>query len=197
MNSNMIEKIKNNCIQMLNQRGYSIINDKNIILNYKEDNIDDNKTQNIENINNIYDNILALKKNGDNIIVFFIKNTSFDTKGIREILSIMNSNKINHSVVVYKEKVTPVTLGIIEQIEDMKIELFSENELQFNITKHRLQPIFEKISLEDSKNIINKLGTRLPILKKDGPISRFYDYDRGDVIRVIRKNGYITYRIVK
>jgi len=38
-----------------------------------------------------------------------------------------------------------------------------------------------------------KYGT----LRLDRPIARFYDYKRGDVIRIKRSDGYINYRIVK
>jgi DNA-directed RNA polymerase subunit H (RpoH/RPB5) len=34
-------------------------------------------------------------------------------------------------------------------------------------------------------------------MRKDDPIVKFYDYQKGDLIKIIRKNGYITYRIVK
>ena len=40
-------------------------------------------------------------------------------------------------------------------------------------------------------------GIKFGILRLDRPISRFYDYQKGDVIRITRNDGYINYRIVK
>ena len=84
------------------------------------------------------ENIMALKPDGSQIIVFFNESPSFDTKSMKEVLSVMNESCVVHSIVVYKDKVTPATKSTLEQCDDMKIELFAEEDLQINITKHML-----------------------------------------------------------
>jgi len=116
---------------------------------------------------------------------------------MKEIFSIMSERNVEHSIVIYKDKVTPATKSTLEQTEDMKIELFAEEDLQINITKHRLQPIFEKLKDEEAMEFKKKYGLKFGILRVDRPIARFYDYVRGDVIRITRPDGYINYRIVK
>jgi hypothetical protein len=96
------------------------------------------------------ENIMALKPDGSQIIVFFNESPSFDTKSMKEVLSVMNESCVVHSIVVYKDKVTPATKSTLEQCDDMKIELFAEEDLQINITKHRLQPVFEKLKDEEA-----------------------------------------------
>ena len=47
---------------------------------------------------------------------------------------------------------------------------------------------------------LKKYGIKHGILRHDKPISRFYNYSKGDVIRIHRKENnsdYITYRIVR
>lgn len=164
------ERAKEICLEMLSQRKYKIVDTENII---------------------------ALKPNGKQVIVFFNEASSFDTKSMKEIFSIMSERGVDHSIVVYRDKVTPATKSTLEQTEDMKIELFAEEDLQINITKHRLQPIFEKLEDEDANKFKKIHGLKFGVLRVDKPIARFYDYVRGDVIRITRSDGYINYRIVK
>jgi DNA-directed RNA polymerase subunit H (RpoH/RPB5) len=164
------ERARQVCLEMLLQRGYSIID---------------------------AENMTCLKPDGNQAIVFFNESPSFDTKSMKEIFSVMSETGVNHSIVVYKDKVTPATKSTLEQSEDMKIELFAEEDLQFNITKHRLQPIFEKLSEDEATEFKKTFGMKYGTLRLDRPISRFYDYKRGDVIRIKRSDGYINYRIVK
>jgi len=164
------ERIKNTILEMLEQRGYTIVDT---------------------------DNIMAIKPDGTQIIVFFNESPSFDTKSMKEVLSVMNEAGVVHSIVVYKDKVTPATKSTLEQCDDMKIELFAEEDLQINITKHRLQPIFEKLKDEQAIEFKKTFGLKFGVLRVDRAISRFYDYSKGDVIRITRPDGYINYRIVK
>ena len=69
----------------------------------------------------------------------------------------------------------------------MEFELFSIDDLQYNITKHVLQPKFERLSEKEAQDFKKSYGIKFPVLRKDDPISRFYNYKRGDVIRVKRK----------
>ena len=107
---------------------------------------------------------------------------------------------VSHCIIVYRDSATPVAKKIVEESKDINIELFTEEELQYNITKHYLVP---KHELEYKKgtvacaNFKKKYGDDIPIIMKSDPISRFYGYERGDIIKVTRKNGYVMFRIVK
>ena len=43
----------------------------------------------------------------------------------------------------------------------------------------------------------NNMVIDFPLLRRDDPISKFYGYNRGDVIKITRPNNYISYSIVK
>ena len=164
----------NTCLEILNQRNCNIVND------------DINKLR-----------IIAIKPNGNKIGVIFNNSSKFDTKSVKDTMIIMSEMKIKHSIVVYEDSITSAVKNSLNQLTDIKIELFSEEDLQYNITKHRLQPLFEKVPLKESEIFKKKYGTKFGTLKYDKPISRFYDYEKGDLIRITRKNNYITYRIVR
>jgi DNA-directed RNA polymerase subunit H (RpoH/RPB5) len=159
-------------LEMLEQRGYKVIE--------KEE-----------------DRIIALKQDQSKVVVFFSDSVKFNVKNIQMYITIMDELNIFHSIIVYKEGVTAFTKKAIEQSLEMTFELFAEEDLQYNITKHRLQPKFELLSQKDGEKFKKEFGVKFKVLRKDDPISKFYYYEKGDVIRIIHKNGYIDYRIVK
>ena len=162
------------CLEMLQQRGYDIID------------------QDKENLR-----VTALKHDGNQMMVFFNNAPKFDAKSLKETIAMMNEIGITHSLVVYREGVTAATKNTLNQSLEMRIELFAEEDLQFNITKHRLQPKFERMEEKEGDVFKKKYGIKFGTLRVDRPISRFYDYKRGDVIRITRPGGYVNFRIVK
>ena len=76
-------------------------------------------------------------------------------------------------------------------------ELFAMEDLQYNIINHKLQPKFTRLNDKDCKDFKEKYGTKFPIMRKNDPVSCFFGYNKGDIIKIERKSGYITYRIVK
>lgn len=161
-------------IEMIGQRGYTDLD------------IQDN------------DRVIAKKPDGKWMIIFLSTVSKFNVKCMSEYISITNEIGIKHLLIIYKDGVTSSTKKAIEQLQDdIYVELFAEENLQFNITKHRLQPVFQKLNEQENKEFKVKYGLKFPIMKKDDPVACFYDYKKGDIIRIIRKTGIIDYRVVK
>ena len=167
-----MERAYNTCLEMMEQRNYEIIN--------KEE-----------------DQIVALKPDGNQIIVFLSDSLKFNVKNIQMYITIMDEMQIFHAIIVYKETITAFTKKAIEESLEMTFELFAVEDLQYNITKHILQPKFECLPTEESTKFKKQYGNRFPTLRRDDPISRFYGYNKGDVIKITRPNNYISYSIVK
>ena len=173
----IMEKAHQVCLEMLEQREYSIIEDEP-------------------------DRIIALKPNNKQMIVFFSDTPKFNVKNIQVYISIMNDLEIFHAIIIYQDGVTSFTKKTIDQSLEMYFELFAVEDLQYNITKHSLQPTFERLPPKDATQFKKDFGLKFGTMKSDDPISLFYDYTKGDVIRISRqskhsKTPYITYRIVK
>lgn len=164
------------CLEMFNQRGYEIVEQ------------DDER-------------ILAIKEDGNQICAFISKNmTKFNVDRIQEYISMIKKMDIWHCIIVYKDSATPIAKKVVEDSKEIIIELFNEDELQYNITKHFLVPLHELLYKKKSKEcdtFKKKYSDKFPVILKTDPIARFYFYDKGDIIRITRKDGYITYRIVK
>ncbi len=170
-----MERAHQVCLEMLNQREYSIIEDEP-------------------------DRIIALKPDNKQMIVFFSDSPKFNVKNIQVYISVMNELQIFHSIIIYKDGVTSFTKKTIDQSLEMYFELFSVDDLQYNITKHILQPKFERLPEKEGTEFKKQFGLKFGIMKSDDSIALFYDYKKGDVIRITRnssKTPYITYRIVK
>lgn len=173
----IMEKAYEICLEMLFQRGYQIFEDD-----------DDSK-------------ITARKEDGTNMCVFFADTPKFNVDRVKEFMDLMHSLDIKHCIIVYKDSLTPTAKKVMSS-SDMVLELFTEEELQFNITKHRLVPKHEKLSEQEASAFKETFGNKFPTILRSDPISRFYGYSRGDVIKITRNGnsvggGYITYRIVR
>ena len=75
--------------------------------------------------------------------------------------------------------------------------LFNENELQYNITLHKYVRPHIKIEGDEFDTINSKYGKHLPIILASDPVSRYYNFKKGDIIKIIRRNDIIAYRVVK
>lgn len=141
--------------------------------------------------------LTADKPDGEGLAVFLIVNElKLRIDPVKDHMNRMSDMNIQHAIIIYNEGITPFVNNFIEQSKKMRIELFSLEDLQYNITKHRLQPQFKRLTSDETLAFKKKYGTKFPIMKRSDPIARFYDYHYGNIIRIERKNGYISYRIV-
>jgi len=160
------------CKEMLQTRGYEIID------------TDENK-------------ILAENSKEERILAVFPEEPKLNISTIKEIINLFKENEIFHGIIIYTDNITSSAKKLIESINDFQVETFNKKELQYNLTKHELVPLHEKINEDEAKVIIKQFGTKLPIILKTDAVSRFYNFKHGDVIRIHRKDGMIVYRIVR
>jgi len=166
-----MEKALQTCLEMFQQRGYTIID-------HDEDRIN------------------AVKEDGRQICAFMADIQKFNVNRVQEYISFMNQLETKHGIIVYKDNATPMAKKVVDNSQDILIELFTEEELQYNITKHRLVPKHERLSSEEALAFKVRFGKKFPSLLRSDPVCRFYGYNRGDIIKITRKDG-IVYRIVK
>jgi DNA-directed RNA polymerase subunit H (RpoH/RPB5) len=175
-----MDKIEKVCIEMFEERNYNCIE-------------------------KIDDRIVAIKPNGDVINCFLNITPKLNTETTQQYINIMNDLKVNHIIIIYKNIVTSSAKKLIEKLPvdktndiNIRIELFIENELKYNILKHVLQPKFQILSNDESQQLKKKYGNKFPIMLKTDPVARFYDCDSGKLIKIIcKKTGIVSYRIVR
>lgn len=113
---------------------------------------------------------------------------------IKEYIGRAKKLELVHCILIYTGNVTPVASKIIRKSQDIEFEIFKETELMFNLTKHSLVPLHEKLSENDSLPFKN---LQIPSLLSTDCVSRFLGFRSGDVIKITRKDSFISYRVVK
>jgi DNA-directed RNA polymerase I, II, and III subunit RPABC1 len=175
-----MNKVYNTCLELLSERGYEILDrDDERILGFRI-----NKFTNEE----------------EQICVFLSVTNKFNVESIQEYIYMLKQMEIEHCIIVHKENATPVAKKIVEDSKELTIELFNEDELQCNITKHYLVPKHELVYKKGTKGCTEfkaKYGDKYPVILKSDPVARFYGYERGDIIQITRKNGFVMFRICK
>lgn len=161
------------CKEMLKQRGYSITGFRQEEYSHK---------------------IFFYSDLGSGILI--INLGKLDVNSMKNELVYVTKNNIKHCIFVYSN-VTSYSYNIKELYKNIKIEIFKSGELSFNITHHQLVPKHTKLNAEDRGKFVKEWGTNIPIILSSDPISRFYAYDKDDIIKITRKSGYVSYRIVR
>lgn len=142
---------------------------------------------NIKQINNINKeikpNIIANKNENEQILVFFI---NFDKVTIKILKSILFINNSDHIIIVHAFLLTPDSKQIvINNKNPIKIEIFSYSEMLYDPIE--ISPIHKKIALRP------KEWKKLPIILSSDIISRYYLFEKGDIIS-IEENDCLSYR---
>ena len=97
----------------------------------------------------------------------------------------------------------PVTTSALKQAANLpiKIEVFNEQDLLVNITKHELVPKHILLSPEEKKALLDRYRlkeTQLPRIRVEDPVAKYLGLGRGKVVKIIRKSEtagrYASYR---
>jgi DNA-directed RNA polymerases I, II, and III subunit RPABC1 len=154
-------------------------------------------------------------ENEDGIIVFFPPGR-LGIKSVKDFIAMMLNVEIYHAIIVTQNDETPQARKAIEQSSEgtpeptiekksppIRFEQFKEEELQINITRHVLVPKHEALSEEEKTKFLTEQNLQLsqiPRILRSDPVSRYYDFSEGQIIKITRNTGdgdfYITYRIV-
>lgn len=124
------------------------------------------------------------------------------------IQNLMAERNAQYLIIVSNNKATPKVASVLG-IHGNDAQLFTETDLIPNITKHQLVPKHIRVDNDERSEILNSYAKQpdgkihlnlLPGLSVNDPISVYYNFKVGDLIRIERprRDGYfdITYRIV-
>lgn len=184
------KQVRNTVYEMLTDRKYKITKPENI----QEDL---NKLYNIMNFEN---SLIVGENEEESIYVYFL----FEKIGIKNATNIIESlikNNIKHVILIFREGYTSFAeLKLISANKEYNIciELFLEEKLKYNVTKHITQPKHIE-HIKDPKMIKNILQT-FNIKKKQGllilsndPVNRYYHGKPGEMYKVTLKGGQVDY----
>lgn len=139
------------------------------------------------NIDYQFEKCLKARACSDNdVIVIFVKQ-KFTIMTLKELL-------VEYDVSRYKDFIIVTPSYIPSNIRkastiNPNIEIFLEKELSFNILEHRLQPRMKKLAL--------KHKDFWPIMLETDAVAKFMKWKNEDFIEITKKDGSVSYRIVK
>jgi DNA-directed RNA polymerase I, II, and III subunit RPABC1 len=140
--------------------------------------------------------IRGRNRDNDVILCFISDEDKLNIQGIKDRISVMNREGSKRCIIVYRTSVTSSAKKSLETLE-YDFELFAIQELQLNITKHRLVPRHTIASPSEKSELDKNYKGKIPILLQTDAVSRYYAFQKGDYVRITRKNGAVMYRHVK
>ena len=143
----------------------------------------------------------------DVIVVIFARDSRLGTKQLPVYIRRVQTQQANHVIIVHKkgsiQSVILRSLATIESKASIKIELFTFEELQYNVTKHMYVPRHKPLSNTEKEDLFlryNIKAQQLPVILKSDPVARYYGAEPGTVMEITRRSEtcgrYITYRVV-
>lgn len=146
--------------------------------------------------------IISVKPDGDQVCGFCDVVIKLNIAQVHAHIKELQSMEINHGVIIYLDKPTPaVKKALIDsKAIGIYIEIFKKEDISYVPIFHRLVPKHELVTDEKEIAKIKKIARTLPTLKLDDIISRYYNFEKGNIVKIHRKNKFedaIVYRIVR
>ena len=133
----------------------------------------------------------------DTMLVFFCTTQKLNIDRIKTYIACLDAMHRSYAIIIHSHVITPSTRRLLEHLQRFTVELFSQQELQYNLTRHVLYRPHRKLEGKELEVVTSRYATvHMPVLSKDDPVSRFFRFRRGDVIEVRRPCGPF-YRVVK
>lgn len=137
----------------------------------------------------------------------FLCTTSISKFGVDEtklLIGKLERTNARELILILSDSITSFASKMLTEYaasKSCKLWIFTENQLRFNVTKHRLVPKHKKLSKIEKQEILskNKLQVaQIPKLLNIDPIVKYYGFDSGDLIQITRDIGSseLFFRIV-
>lgn len=127
------------------------------------------------------------EKDGRSCLVFFDMD---DKVGIKFVRTIREAHPDTLLIVVSSEGPTSFAKKEINDPWGEQLQFFTYKELTRNVSRHELVPTHEALGATERSELIARYNLKLeqlpPLLVHD-PVRRYYDFRRGDVVRIMRR----------
>lgn len=135
------------------------------------------------------------------IHVEFNPNPTVGIKDLKAFAQLLQEKNYYTGIFITQASPTSSALKIIPSLLPTIMEIFKEEDLLVNISKHELVPKHILLSPEEKKGLLERYRlkeTQLPRIRVDDPMARYLGLRRGQVVKIIRKSEtagrYASYR---
>ncbi|CAD7697020.1 unnamed protein product [Ostreobium quekettii] len=194
-----VYRVRKTCLEMLGDRGYLVPQDE-LTATLEAFKMKYGEQPRKEELTLL---IPKMENHRENIFVFFPEEEKVGVTAIKTIADRMKAENVGRALMVIASKLTPFAKATLQQMESKyKIEIFLEQELLVNITKHVLVPEHRVLKDNEKKTLLAQYKVKesqLPRIQLNDPVARYYGMVRGQVVRIVRASEtagrYVTYRI--
>ena len=128
-------------------------------------------------------------------------------KQLRDYMAHLINNSYYSGIMICTKPMTGMALRLLRGAAGMQegpkggVEVFVEQDLLVNITKHELVPTHVLLSAEEKQQLLKRYRlkeTQLPRIQVTDPVAKYYGLRRGQVVKIIRRSEtagrYASYR---
>lgn len=133
--------------------------------------------------------------------VEFATESSIGIKHLKAFAQLLSEKNYYTGIFVTQTAPTSSALKIIPSLLPTIMEIFREEDLLVNISRHELVPKHTLLSAEDKKRLLERYRlkeTQLPRIRVDDPMAKYLGLRRGQVVKIIRRSEtagrYASYR---
>jgi len=124
------------------------------------------------------------------LLLMFSNEASVGRKYLAGLVENMHAAGISHCVLIYS-RISATARKDIEKLANVRIEIFSEDEMLYNVMEHVLMPEYEVLTREER---IRMFGGKTALIKEHqlpkimvtDRTARYFGLRRNDVVRIIR-----------
>ncbi|KAF9733266.1 hypothetical protein PMIN06_011600 [Paraphaeosphaeria minitans] len=141
--------------------------------------------------------------------VEFNADENIGMKNLREFITHLQNGSYYSGIMIVVKPLSGMAMRGIRGAQQLSggsgpkggIEVFLEQDLKINITKHELVPTHLLLSTEEKAQLLKRYRlkeTQLPRIQVTDPVAKYYGLRRGQVVKIIRKSEtagrYASYR---
>jgi DNA-directed RNA polymerase I, II, and III subunit RPABC1 len=141
--------------------------------------------------------------------VEFNSDEAIGMKNLREFMSHLVNGSYYSGIMIVVKPLSGMAMRGIRGASSLNggtgpaggVEVFLEQDLKINITKHELVPTHLLLSSEEKMQLLKRYRlkeTQLPRIQVTDPVAKYYGLRRGQVVKIIRKSEtagrYASYR---
>ena len=142
--------------------------------------------------------IKVSNKEGEITYIFLYNELKLNINGVKDYISVLERDEIKHALIIMNDMITSSAVKLIANLADnIYIECFKFGEMYYNLTQHRLYNRHESLTKQEAQEFIKRYGKDIPTILKTDIVCRYFNFKKGEIIKIYRKNGYVNYRIVK
>ena len=166
------------------------------LLNDRKYTIDDSYNQlTSTDINYLLDSnelhLIGERKGNEKIFIKFINIAKVKVSYLQNIIDNSRKKHKNTTIVFILKSKPSASIRKLETKEKFNIQVFSLKYFQINPTKYSLVPHHIKLDIEESDKVMAKYNiickSQLPILLQTDAISRYYNFKKDDIIKIVKK----------